>query len=238
MLERGSLTVLRLRGIPIRLHWTLPLGALFFSGFRFAPGFWLGFVLLVLVHELGHAALVRWFRLRVVGIDISGFGGLCHWSGHTTPLQRGAIAWGGVLAQAGLLLVSAIALLVLGRPSTVFLAEIASVFTFTNVYLIALNLLPVPPLDGWEAWSFLGRLIKGERFSGASKSQGSGIPWSAPKKTPPGWGGKPKTPPGWGAAGKSAQRGNGSAGGAPDQAKYDLARMLEKVSEEAGKARR
>jgi hypothetical protein len=227
MLERGSLTVARLRGIPIRLHWTLPFGALVFSGFRFAPGFWTGFVLLVLFHELGHAALVRWFRLRVTGIDITGFGGLCSWSGMTTPLQRGAIAWGGVLAQAILLLATIAAMMVLGRPRSFFAAEIVSVFTFTNVYLIALNLLPIPPLDGWEAWRFVGRLFKGERFAKKSRRERIRPEVWEPPRNPSGWNRKKRETP---------KKGNGAS--TPETSKEQLARMLEKVAQDAGKARR
>ena len=205
MLGRGSLTIARLRGIPIRVHWTLPLGALVFSGFSFAPGFWLGFFLLVLIHELGHAAFVRGFRLRVVGIDISGFGGLCHWSGVATPAQRGAIAWGGVLAQAALLAVTFAVLLVTGNPPTRFLAELASVFTFTNVYLIAINLLPIPPLDGYEAWGFVRRMIRGR----GQRPKPPSRPISRPPEPPP-----------------------------DSEGMRRLARMLEKVGDDAKKARR
>ncbi len=205
MLERGSLTLARLRGIPIRAHWTLPLGALFFSGFRFAPGFWIGFFLLVLIHELGHAALVRAFRLRVVGIDVTGFGGLCHWSGMATERQRGAIAWGGVLAQLALLAVAAGSLFVLGRPPTRFAAELFSVFTYTNVYLIGLNLLPIPPLDGFEAWKLVLR-----ELSGGNRRRGPG----------------PYVPP------------QSPGGTGDDESRRRLARMLERVGDEARRGKR
>jgi Zn-dependent protease len=206
MLERGSLTVARLRAVPIRLHWTLPLGALLFSGFSFAPGSWLGFFLLVLLHELGHAAIVRAFRLRVVGIDITGFGGLCHWSGVATPTQRGAIAWGGVLAQAALLVVTTIALVVGGSPTSRFAGEMASVFTFTNLWLIGINLLPIPPLDGHEAWAFARRILRNRARS-------------APKR--------PLSP-----------ESRADAATPNSEGMRQLARMLEKIGDEAGKARR
>jgi len=235
MLDRGSLTVARLRGIPIRLHWTVPLGALVFSGFRWAPGFWTGFFLLVLIHELGHAALVRAFRLRVEGIDITGFGGLCHWSGRATPVERGVIAWGGVLAQGLLLAATFGGLALLGKPRVPFVAELVSVFTFTNLWLIALNLLPVPPLDGHEAWKLVGHLARGGRLP---KRPGGERVDAVAWKPPPTWSGwraagkrPPSNPPPRAASPKPGQKPS-------PEALAELARMLEKVGDDAKKARR
>ncbi|MEB2314428.1 MAG: hypothetical protein OZ921_19005 [Sorangiineae bacterium] len=160
MFESGYWQIARVRGIPIRLHWSLALGALLFGGFQFAPAFWVGFVVVVLVHEAGHALLVRRFGQRVLGIDITGFGGLTRWAGATTPMQRSIIAWGGVLAQGALLLLTLGALALMGPPRTVMGAELSSVLTRTNLWIIALNLLPLPPLDGALAWRLVPMLLE------------------------------------------------------------------------------
>jgi Zn-dependent protease len=160
MLERGYLKIATLRGIPIRVHWTMPVGAVIFGGLRFAPAFWLGFFLLVLIHELGHAFFVRRYRHHVLGIDITGFGGLCRWSGRATPYERAAIAWGGVVAQGLLLITTMAVLLALGPPRQFWSAELAHVFTRTNLLVIGLNLLPFPPLDGAEAWPLFRHLFE------------------------------------------------------------------------------
>jgi len=157
----------------VRLHWTLPIGALVFSQGRFVPGFWLGFFLLVLLHELGHAVLVRRFRCAVVSIDVHGFGGLCRWSGTPTAVQRACIAWGGVLAQAVVLAGAHVALALAGPPETRFTAHLAAAFTGTNVWVIAINLIPVAPLDGAEAWKLPGLLIgRGRAGRGAAGPEG------------------------------------------------------------------
>ena len=93
-LRGGYLAIGRWRGAPLRLHWTLPVGALLFGQGRFVPGFWLGFFLLVFVHELGHAVLVRRYGHGVVSIDIHALGGVCRWSGEPTAIDRSRIAWG------------------------------------------------------------------------------------------------------------------------------------------------
>jgi membrane-associated protease RseP (regulator of RpoE activity) len=148
--QSGYATLGSLRDTPIRIHWTTPLGALFFSSFRFAPGAWVGFVVLVLVHEMGHALLAFRYGIRVLGIDIHAFGGQCRLEGDGTRRQHIMIAWGGVLAQAALL---ALSVSILRRASTTpFALEMADTLVETNLWLIALNLLPVPPLDGALAW--------------------------------------------------------------------------------------
>ncbi|MEM9072976.1 MAG: hypothetical protein AAGE52_31010 [Myxococcota bacterium] len=150
MFQRGLWTIGHWKNVPIRLHWSIPLGALFFSRFEFAPGFWLGFVLLILFHELGHAALAKARRLHIFEVQVHGLGGVCvHESG--TPYDNSIVAWGGVLAQA-LFLVPAFVIGQLGVVRSAFVAELVWVFTETNLFLIALNLIPIEPFDGAKAW--------------------------------------------------------------------------------------
>ena len=78
MFERGFLALGRFRGVPVRLHWSTALGALIFSGGRFVPAFWVAFVVLVLIHEFGHAIVVQRLGHRALAVDVTGFGGLCH----------------------------------------------------------------------------------------------------------------------------------------------------------------
>jgi len=156
VLENGYLNVGQLKGVPIRFHWSTALGALFFGGFAFRPAFWLAFVVLVLVHELGHALLVQRLGHRALSIEVTGFGGLCRWDGgRATELHRTLIAWGGVLAQAVLLVAAYAYLALLGPVTNIHEAQILSAFTRTNLWLIGLNLLPIPPLDGAQAWRIL-----------------------------------------------------------------------------------
>lgn len=152
--DRGYWDAFRLRGIPVRIHWTTPIGALVFGGLSLAPAFWGAFLVLVLLHELGHAFFVRRLGHHVVAIEVTGFGGRCRWTGHASPRHRGIIAWGGVVAQAALLAATAAVVLFTGYPDSVFGQQIASAFLYTNAILLAVNLLPVEPLDGAQAWAF------------------------------------------------------------------------------------
>lgn len=151
----GYLEVGRVRGAPIRLHWSLPIGALLISRFRFAPGIWGAFFGLILAHEIGHAVLAWRRRLTVIAVDVFGFGGACRIAGYSSQLDQSIVAWGGVLAQF-IILVPAFAFSLLMPPRSMLVADIVEVLTWTNLFIIALNLMPVAGFDGAEAWKLWG----------------------------------------------------------------------------------
>jgi Zn-dependent protease len=164
MFATGYWQPFSLRGIPIRFHWSVLLGAFLFSGFRFAPAFWLSFPVLVLVHELGHAWVIRRLGHRALAVEVTGFGGTCHWDPRfASRLHHALVAWGGVGAQVVLLLAAVTYLFVTGGPRLPWEAEVLHVFTTTNVMLIALNLLPIAPLDGARAWMLFSELARARR---------------------------------------------------------------------------
>ncbi len=169
--SRGYLTVFRLRGAAVRFHWTTPLCAVLAGRFEFVPALWLGYLLLVLVHELGHAFVVWRRGLEVESIDVHGVGGLCRWSGDAGAYTRALIAWGGVWAQAAGLVLAFGASLIWGPPAPGgFWAQLFYVFTTVNLWLMALNLIPVPPLDGVEAWKLIPMVWSRRKKRKASKS--------------------------------------------------------------------
>lgn len=169
--ERGYLHVGSVFGAPIRLHWSIPIGAVVFGRFHFVPWFWTAFLALVLIHELGHAIMVRFAGARVVSIDAHGAGGVCWWDGDVSDIRRALIAWGGVFAQAIALAAAYAWLVFVGHPTTHFGAGFAGAFTDTNVWLIAINLVPIPGFDGAEAWPLFPAIVRAlrERKTGARR---------------------------------------------------------------------
>src|SRR5262245_9556225 len=149
----GSWTVARPFGVPIRIHWSVPVCALLAGGLHVAPGAWLAYLLLILIHEAGHALVVRRVGARALALDVLGFGGLCWWEGAVTPIQRACIAWGGVWAQMVVLAIAGACVLLFGKPAHPFVAQMVDVAIVSNLWLIGVNLLPIPPLDGKDAWS-------------------------------------------------------------------------------------
>lgn len=147
----GSWTIARPFGVPVRIHWSVPVCALLAGGLEVSPGAWLAYLLLVLIHEAGHAFVVRRVGGRATALDILGFGGLCWWDGEVTALGRACIAWGGIWAQMIVFAIVGVAVLFLGHPSSRFANQMIEVALTSNLWLMGINLLPIPPLDGGHA---------------------------------------------------------------------------------------
>ncbi|MBW2460248.1 MAG: hypothetical protein JRH11_01295 [Deltaproteobacteria bacterium] len=158
MFRRGYLTLFKLRGVPVRAHWSIPLLALFVSGFSYAPGIWLGAVLIIIWHEIGHLFFVLRFGLQALSVEVSGFGGLCKYTGYPSPVESSIIAWGGVIFQVALFVVTLLVTQLVYAPTGVFESQLADTFIRLNLALAAFNLIPIPPFDGSEAWKLFGRL--------------------------------------------------------------------------------
>jgi Zn-dependent protease len=157
-----AFTLFHVARVPVRLHWSVLVGLFVFSGLRIDPVGWVGVLGLILAHEIGHALVVRWAGGRATAIELTGFGGLCRWEGDVSPIGRAAIAWGGIWAQL-LVLGVATAWEATSEPGSYAAFRLLSIATFSNVWMIGFNLLPVPPLDGAEAWRLpvlLGRALR------------------------------------------------------------------------------
>jgi Zn-dependent protease len=162
--EKGYLQLGRLAGVPVRMHWTAPIGAFVFCGFRFSAVAWACFFGIIVAHELGHALVVKAVRCRPTQILLLASGGLCAWRGDPSAVGRAAIAWGGVWAQLLLLGAAEIYLALYGWPYDMTGYEILATLTAANTWSIVFNLLPIAPLDGAEAWGLpvlLGRKLRG-----------------------------------------------------------------------------
>ena len=155
-MRRGWFRVGSVRGVPVRVHWSTPIGLFVLTGFSFAPTVWAALLFVFFVHEMGHAVAVRARRLGVLEIAVHGLGGECRWEGHASRADRIWIAWGGPLAQLALLVAALVVqkLFPTDAPSGAMASILATCVTI-NAFVLALNLLPIPPLDGATAWAIL-----------------------------------------------------------------------------------
>jgi Zn-dependent protease len=137
---------------PLRLHWSLLLGAVLFCAAQPRPALLAGYLAVLLVHLLGHAVAAG--RTGVRGFALHGLGGELLLEGDVAPLRRSFIALAGPAAQLALL---AAALAVRASP------DLYDAFTRRNLVVLLLNLIPIAPLDGKEAWRIFSRLRAARR---------------------------------------------------------------------------
>jgi Zn-dependent protease len=152
-----------LRVGPLRLHWSLLLGAALFCALQPRVLLLLGYAALLLAHLLGHALAVARTPLRVEGVMLHALGGELLGSGEVSPVRRSLIALCGVAGQAALLALA----LFIALP-----ADLNDAFTRRNGVMLLLNLVPVKPLDGALAWKLPQRLRAARRlrFRGEMRS--------------------------------------------------------------------
>jgi ATP-dependent Clp protease adapter protein ClpS len=163
--------VATLRGVPIFVQASLPTGgvlvALFTdSGLVESVAYCVAFMALIGVHELGHFVAARALGLRVFAVHISGAGGSC-----LTQFTRGTrdtflLYSGGLLAQALLLVLTLIAVALLGSPSQGVAHCVVVTFTTVNLIVAVINLVPGKVRDdlsndGAILWELLLHVTRG-----------------------------------------------------------------------------
>ena len=156
--RRGFLVLHRANTVPLKFHWSVLILPLMASSFSFQPGAWVAAFVIIFVHELGHATAVWRARGRVTAICMDGTGGTCEWTGQVTLPQRLAIVWGGILAQLFLFGLAIIASLSVSASVNPFIQQFLMTMLRWNLIIIAFNLLPIPSLDGYEAWPLLKKV--------------------------------------------------------------------------------
>lgn len=145
-------------GFPVSIHWFFWLILVLLGGPEDASSpqgmqrlvAWVaaGF-LSVLLHELGHAVMMRRFGDPRVEIYLVGFGGFARGSRWFSRTQNIWVSAAGPLVQlaAGLL---SLGLLFVWRPGVSFVASFVGSFTAVSIFWALLNLLPIIPMDGGQ----------------------------------------------------------------------------------------
>lgn len=121
-----------------------------------------GFVLSILLHELGHAFAGRLFGAGVSHIDLTGLGGIAHFERSLPPsaFARSVIYLAGPAANLGLWQGLSALSDMAADTGKVMVALPLAVLASGNFFLVCFNLLPAYPLDGGQtldAW--LNRLL-------------------------------------------------------------------------------
>jgi Zn-dependent protease len=162
----GSISLGRLAGAPVRLHWSAVLVGILLGGLMLpdfgvfaAAATVVVFFASIVGHEAAHAFVARRFGVAVSSIDLWALGGMARMEHEPrTPRAEGWIAAAGPLASlamgaAGIGLAFATYTIGLPRDIVVVFAWVGLV----NTVLGAFNLLPGAPLDG-------GRIVRAVRW--------------------------------------------------------------------------
>jgi Zn-dependent protease len=152
------------RGVPVAVHWTVLFVFVwlyfFFRDVLATVIASAAFFGLLVVHELGHAAVLRWKKIEVESIAFYGLHGTTEYA-WASAANEILIAWGGVAAQLLLLLLAVAVSYVPGISTIPIVATIAQpvlfVFIQVNIFLMVVALLPIGPFDGRRAWAVIPR---------------------------------------------------------------------------------
>lgn len=155
------------RRIPVSMHWTVLIVFawlyLFFWDLVATAIASAAFFSLLVAHEFGHVAVLRWRKIAVERIELNGLHGKTShaWASEADEIL---VAWGGVAAQLVVLLLALAARYAfdLGTmPAVLFVVgPILFVFTQLNIFLMIVALLPIGPFDGHNAWAAIPWLRK------------------------------------------------------------------------------
>lgn len=163
--ERGYFKLVGVQGIPVFLHWSLPLGGLLISawvGFNpYEAGYYMvAYLSLIFFHELGHLVVTRWCGLKVFALYLSGLSGECYIQIPRSSGQAFLIYAAGLVAQLLVFFVAVLWVVVTGPPQSTVGKCVLSTFTLVNGLLFISSLVPHksrsgPPSDGYVLWRLL-----------------------------------------------------------------------------------
>jgi Zn-dependent protease len=152
----------RIFDAPLYVHWSVLLITALLASLSFLVGFWFAitaavcYFALILLHEAGHAFVAHRLGYEVEAIRLSGWHGRCEFEAPETEEHHVMIVWGGVLAQLALALPMVALMMLAGRENLGYAGGLAvTILGRTNLIIAAINLLPVPGLDGAIAWRII-----------------------------------------------------------------------------------
>jgi Zn-dependent protease len=157
-------------GKPVYFHWPIVFVFLYFAlkhkGIDIALGA-ISYLLLLLVHEIGHAYYVNKLGYKLSYISIYPIHGSCHFLYDPNFPIHPLISAGGLIFQAALLVlwVAILGVLdVLGFDRYIYMLNpVTHAFVLLNVITLIINSLPMQGLDGHTLWPVLIRAFKSNK---------------------------------------------------------------------------
>jgi Zn-dependent protease/CBS domain-containing protein len=173
----GTVRAFPLLGVPVRLHFTFVLLLLFlvvtalgYDSTAVFATFILGLFASVLLHEVAHAGVGAWFKIRTLEIVMFPIGGLSRMERRLRPVEEIWISVAGPLAN--LLVAVGIFVYVASTKQAISVqpsdllhpsgGKLLPVLGFANLLLAGFNLIPAFPMDGGRLLRALLSLVRPE----------------------------------------------------------------------------
>ena len=169
----GYLKLAQVGGIELLVDWSLPTGGVLVGSLVHAdPKQWgyfcLAYLSLVIIHETGHLLATVALGLKVFSVEISGVGGLCRIETPRQVRDSVVIYSAGLLAQAVVYSITLAYTDTFGPPTNPFPTAIVFTFTYVNVVLFVINLIPHRnarsglATDGAVLWALFLHVLRGD----------------------------------------------------------------------------
>lgn len=177
---------LKIFGARLHIHWSafVVIGALFAFSIKdlvLALITISSYFVLILLHETGHAFVVRSLGYTPFDIQLSAIHGTCSYPQPYSAYEDALIAWGGVGAQ----LLVAIPLIIMAQSEwsahVYGLGPVIAFLGYFNAMMVPFNLAPHPMLDGGKAWKLFPLLWKDKPKSQPNSNVIKG-PWGKKKR--------------------------------------------------------
>lgn len=121
-------------------------------------------MLVMIVHQLGHLFFAKKFGCKIVSVDFRFAGGQCRHEEAIYRNQDSIIAFGGVLFQLILFVISLVLWFTVFLANNLFwyrfITDAFGILLQYNLLMIAINLIPRGSLDGNRAWKMLPNLLE------------------------------------------------------------------------------
>jgi len=160
--------VARIRGVGVDVHWSvLLIGTIILLGVFKDPLLSMvggvSYLSVLLLHECGHLVAAQRKGCRVFAIELYPVCGFTRFEAPWSRVDRAVIAWGGVLAQAAIGIPIVAFLVLFGYTRWEPVNAVLALLGFFSLAVAFVNLLPIPPLDGAQAWDLFPALLQASR---------------------------------------------------------------------------
>ena len=166
--------ILVIKGVPVYLHWTsiLIILIILFAGRTYPPTIVGGIsvFILILFHEFGHYLVASRLSLHTNFICIYPLLGICNYIPSYNNYYNILVSWGGITIQLLIAIPCLILYFTLSENINAILNSVITISGPYNLFIIFLNLIPFPGLDGYTCWKIFSSKIKEKKLNKKEKN--------------------------------------------------------------------